>query len=62
MDKKVLNRYINIATFVLWLSILEKVLMDNSANLKVTCVLLLICLMIDTLKDIWESKEVKDNK
>jgi hypothetical protein len=62
MNKKVLTKYINIMTFILWLSILEKVIMDNSANLKLTCILLIVCLMIDTLKDIWDCKEVDNEK
>lgn len=59
MDKKVLTKYINIAIFILWLDALVKVITDNVANLKVTCVLLIVCFILDTAKDIWDSRDVK---
>ncbi|NOW03215.1 hypothetical protein [Clostridium beijerinckii] len=58
MDKEALTRYINIASFILWISLLEKVFMDDSANLKFTCILLILYILINTAKDIWDSKAV----
>lgn len=62
MDKKVLTRYINIATFVLMLDALVKVIMDNGINLKVNCILLIVYVLIYTAKDIWESKGKNNGK
>ncbi|NRT78134.1 hypothetical protein [Clostridium beijerinckii] len=61
MDEEALTRYINIASFILWISLLEKVFMDDSANLKFTCILLILYILINTAKDIWDSKSVKCN-
>lgn len=61
MDKEALTRYINIASFILWISMLEKVFMDDSANLKSACILLIVYALLNTAKDIWDSKEVKCN-
>jgi len=56
MDKKVLTKYIDIAIFVLMVSVLVKVITDNVGDLKVNCILLIVYILIDIAKDIWESK------
>lgn len=56
MDKKVLIKYINYLTFLLMLDVLIKVVTDNAGNLKVNCILLIVYVLIDIAKDIWDCK------
>ncbi|WP_297422126.1 hypothetical protein [Clostridium sp.] len=59
MDKAVLRKYINIISFALWLGALVDIIYNNVSNLKATCILLLVYILLDTAQDIWESKDVK---
>lgn len=57
MDKVTLTKYINIATFILMLSALVKVItITDISKLRVTCILCIFIILVDLLKDIWESK------
>lgn len=57
MNKVKLTKYINIATFVLMLSALVKVITITDINkLRESCILCMFIILIDLLRDIWDSK------
>lgn len=60
MNKVKLTRYINIATFILMLNALVKVItITDISKLKVSCILCIFIILIDLLRDIWDSRGVK---
>lgn len=60
MNKAAITKYINSATFILMLSALVKVIsITDISKLRVTCVLCIFIILMDLLRDIWDSKGVK---
>lgn len=56
MNKLEVRKYIDKICFILWLATLLKVITDNIVNLKATCILLLVYILLITARDIWSNK------
>lgn len=50
------TKHLNIINFILWLSILVKVINENGVNLKVPCIIIIFYILFDITKNIWKTK------
>ncbi|WP_160684732.1 hypothetical protein [Clostridium sp. C2-6-12] len=63
MDKKALAKHINIATFILMLGVLVKVVaITDIGELRLSCILCIFMILIGLLNDIWDSKGKNNGK